>query len=93
MMENKSLFGKIKGLLNEQSDIRDICDTLAAGHSPLAVSGLSSVHKSQLAMLISHRLYGEKNVPLLLVSAALYALLRRLLCKRPYLPKSFRKIP
>jgi len=68
MIENKSLFGKIKGLLNEQSDIRDICDTLAAGHSPLAVSGLSSVHKSQLAMLISHRLYGEKNVPLLLVS-------------------------
>ena len=68
MMGNKSLFGKIKGLLNEQSDIRDICDTLAAGQSPLAVSGLSSVHKSQLARLISHRLYGEKNVPLLFVS-------------------------
>ncbi|MGN1107236.1 MAG: CarD family transcriptional regulator, partial [Huintestinicola sp.] len=65
---SKSLFGKIRPVLTEQGDIRDICETLSRGYSPLAVSGLSSVHKSQLAMLISDRLYGEKNVPLLLIA-------------------------
>ena len=68
MNNSKSLFGKISPVLAEQGDIRDICETLARGYSPLAVSGLSSVHKSQLAMLISDALYGERSVPLLLIA-------------------------
>ncbi|MBQ5333408.1 MAG: transcription-repair coupling factor, partial [Oscillospiraceae bacterium] len=65
---NSSLFGKIRPVLSEQSDIKDICETLSRGFSPLAVSGLSSIHKSQLAMLLSDHLYGEKSVPMLLIA-------------------------
>ena len=65
---NSSLFGKIRPVLSEQSDIKDICETLSRGFSPLAVSGLSSIHKSQLAMRLSDHLYGEKSVPMLLIA-------------------------
>lgn len=68
MNTKNSLFGKISPVLKEQGDIKDICETLTRGYSPLAVSGLSSVHKSQLAMLISGALYGDKCVPMLLIA-------------------------
>lgn len=63
-MSNLSLFGKIQPILGGQEDFKDICQTLAAGHSPLAVSGVSSVHKSQLALLIANTL---NNAPVLIV--------------------------
>lgn len=48
------------------SDLTDICNTLKRGYYPLAVSGLSSVHKSQLAMLV--RASVCPDAPVLIIS-------------------------
>lgn len=62
-----SLFSKMQGVLGNGTDIKDICDTLKRGYSPLAVSGLSSVHKSQLAMLVEEYVC-ENTAPLLIIA-------------------------
>lgn len=63
---NNSLFGKMQSVLMSQSDIKDICDTLKRGYYPLAVSGLSSIHKAQLALIIST--LSEERAPLLIIT-------------------------
>ena len=63
---NNSLFGKMQSVLMSQSDIKDICDTLKRGYYPLAVSGLSSIHKAQLALIIST--LSEESAPLLIIT-------------------------
>lgn len=63
---NNSLFGKMQSVLMSQSDIKDICDTLKLGYYPLAVSGLSSIHKAQLALIIST--LSEESAPLLIIT-------------------------
>ena len=63
---NNSLFGKMQSVLMSQSDIKDICDTLKRGYYPLAVSGLSSIHKAQLALIIST--LSEEGAPLLIIT-------------------------
>ncbi|MBQ5332901.1 MAG: transcription-repair coupling factor, partial [Oscillospiraceae bacterium] len=62
-----SLFSKMQNVLGMGTDIKDICDTLKRGYSPLAVSGLSSVHKSQLAMLVEEYVC-ENTAPLLIIA-------------------------
>lgn len=63
---NNSLFGKMQSVLMSQSDIKDICDTLKRGYYPLAVSGLSSIHKAQLALIIST--LSKESAPLLIIT-------------------------
>lgn len=63
---NNSLFGKMQSVLMSQPDIKDICDTLKRGYYPLAVSGLSSIHKAQLALIIST--LSEESAPLLIIT-------------------------
>lgn len=63
---NNSLFGKMQSVLMSQPDIKDICDTLKRGYYPLAVSGLSSIHKAQLALIISA--LSEDGAPLLIIT-------------------------
>ena len=63
---NNSLFGKMQSVLMSQPDIKDICDTLKRGYYPLAVSGLSSIHKAQLALIIST--LSEERAPLLIIT-------------------------
>ncbi|WP_440299628.1 transcription-repair coupling factor [Huintestinicola butyrica] len=63
---NNSLFGKMQSVLMSQSDIKDICNTLKRGYYPLAVSGLSSIHKAQLALIIST--LSEESAPLLIIT-------------------------
>ncbi|MCM1523330.1 MAG: transcription-repair coupling factor [Ruminococcus sp.] len=67
-MNKLSLFEKIQPVLGGQEEFKDICRTLKSGFSPLAVSGVSSVHKSQLALLIAGTMYKEKkSAPVLIV--------------------------
>ena len=63
---NNSLFGKMQSVLMSQSDIKDICDTLKRGYYPLAVSGLSYIHKAQMALIIST--LSEERAPLLIIT-------------------------
>ncbi len=67
-MNKQSLFGKMQPVLDGHSDIKDICDTLARGYSPVAVSGLSPVHKAQLVLMAENALYTKKTAPVLVIA-------------------------
>lgn len=60
------IYEKIKKELLAHSDIKNILETLGRGFSPLSVSGLSSVHKAQAALLTAEEVC--KGSPLLLIA-------------------------
>ncbi len=67
-MNGNSLFGKMQPVLSAHGDICDVCGTLERGYSPVTVSGLSSVHKAQLAIMLQDRLCADKSAPLLIIA-------------------------
>lgn len=67
-MNKTSLYAKIKPILAAQPDISDVINTLKRGYSPITVSGLSSIHKAQLALLAMDELCGKKKAPLLIIT-------------------------
>ncbi len=68
MNNTNSLFGKMQQVLYSQPDIKDICETLSKGYYPITVSGLSSIHKAQLALMLENAMYKEKYAPVLIVA-------------------------
>lgn len=67
MNEDLSLFGKMQSVLGSQNDIADICDTLSRGYYPITVSGLSSIHKAQLALMILNTV-NKSSAPVLVIT-------------------------
>ncbi len=66
-MNTNSLIGKMLPVISAQHDFNDVCSTLERGYYPITVSGLSSVHKSQLALIIADRLCTD-NAPVLIIT-------------------------
>ena len=65
---NISLFDKLRPVLEQQADYADVINTLSRGYSPITVSGLSSIHKSQLTILAAEKLCAKTNAPLLVIT-------------------------
>ncbi|MGN0666484.1 MAG: transcription-repair coupling factor [Huintestinicola sp.] len=62
-MSEYSLFEKMDAVLGKQPELADICDTIKRGFSPIGASGLSSIHKAQLTLMLSK----VKKAPVLIV--------------------------
>ena len=60
------IYEKIKKELLAHGDIENILETLGKGFSPLSVSGVSAVHKAQMALLVSDRVCA--GAPLLVIA-------------------------
>ncbi|MCM1579449.1 MAG: transcription-repair coupling factor, partial [Ruminococcus sp.] len=50
-----NIYEKISPVLDEHREFKDITETMAKGFSPLSVSGVSYIHKAQLAVMISRK--------------------------------------
>ncbi|MGN0643317.1 MAG: transcription-repair coupling factor [Huintestinicola sp.] len=59
----RSLFGRMEEVLSSQPELRDVCDTVGRGFSPVGISGMSSIHKAQLALLLKK----VRTAPMLIV--------------------------
>ncbi|MGN1088785.1 MAG: transcription-repair coupling factor [Huintestinicola sp.] len=51
--KKSTVFSKVAPVLEKQAIISDVLSTLGRGSSPITVSGMSSIHKSQLAALLA----------------------------------------
>ncbi len=64
----ETLFDKMLPVIGKQGDIANICDTLKRGFTPIAASGLSRIHQAQLALAVRRYMYGDKPVPMLIIT-------------------------